>query len=161
MSMTLCIINSMTTDLQTIEDKPLTAEQLIFSRLVAKGMSYTQAYRKAFPLQAKYTYATIRKKASELATNSNIQTEVATVKERTAHLARIAEDRIEDILINDSSTAKGNKVADVAMFMYEQANGKATQRIQTENKHIVVTYDLSGGKGGEVPQEILDQLQED
>ena len=159
MSITLCIIISMTTDLQTIDNKELTAEQISFAHLVAKGLPLSKAYRLAFPEKAKGKSAyTIRRYASDLYTNANITTEVATYQTRTAHLARLAEDRIEQILVEDSSTTKGNKVADVAMFMYEQANGKATQRIQTENKHIVVTYDLSGGKGGEVPQEILDQL---
>lgn len=148
-------------ELQTTQNKELTAEELNFTRLVAKGISATTAYRQSFPKAKDQAYGTVRNKAFALMANNYIVTEVATVKERTAHLVRIAEDRIEDILLNDNSQAKGNKVADVAMFMYEQANGKATQRIQTENKHIVVTYDLSGGKGGEVPQEILDQLADD
>ena len=149
-------------ELQTIETPELTAEELSFSHLIAKGISLTQAYKQAYPDKCKkLSPYTIRKYASKLYTNRNIVTEVATYQARTAHLARLAEDRIEDILINDSSTTKGNKVADVAMFMYEQANGKATQKVVTEGKHIVVTYDLSGGKGGEVPQEILDQLKEE
>ena len=149
-------------DLQTIDTPELTAQELTFSHLIAKGLSLTQAYKNAYPEKCKGKSAyTIRKYASNLYTNRNIVTEVATYQARTAHLARIAEDRIEQILIEDSSTAKGNKVADVAMFMYEQANGKATQKVVTEGKHIVVTYDLSGGKGGEVPQEILDQLKEE
>ncbi len=145
MSMLLCIIISMN-ELQTIDkDIQLTEQEILFSSLVAKGLKYN----------------TVRRYASDLLTKTPIITEVATKQERAARMARLAEERIEDILINDSSTVKGNKVADVAMFMYEQANGKATQRIMTENKHVVVTYDLSGGKGGEVPQEILDQLQDD
>lgn len=153
----------MNTELQTIEDKPLpsvslTAEEQLFCSLVAKGYSATTAYRKAFPAKKDLAYSTARTNASKLLTKHNISTEVATRVETQSRLARLAENRIEDILVNDDSSRKGSKVADVAMFMYEQANGKATQRIQTENKHIVVTYDLSGGKGGEVPQEILDQL---
>lgn len=151
----------MSTELTTVEDKPLTAEELSFSHLIAKGLPLSKAYRLAFPEKSKgKSPYTIRRYASDLYTKANILTEVATYQTRTAQLARLAEDRIEQILIEDSSTTKGNKVADVAMFMYEQANGKATQRIQTENKHVVVTYDLSGGKGGDVPQEILDQLAE-
>lgn len=149
----------MSTELQTIE--PLSAEELTFSRLIAKGLTPTQAYRKAFNKAKNLAYGTVRNYASQLMTKPDILSEVATSKETQARLARLAEDRIEDILINDSSTTKGNKVADVAMFMYEQANGKATQKVVTEGKHIVVTYDLSGGKGGEVPQEILDQLKEE
>lgn len=150
-----------TTELEVIEEKPLTAEQIHFAKLVAKGYSYTQAYRKAFPHKARLAYSTIRKNAFKLATKSNILTEVATTKERTAHMARLAEDRIEEILTEDDSQRKGNKVAEVAMFMYDHANGKAMQRTQVEGKYVTVTYDLSGGKGGEVPQEIIDQLNEE
>ncbi len=161
MSMLLCIIISMN-ELQTIDkDIQLTEQEILFSSLVAKGYSGVTAYRQAFPKAKDLKYDTVRRYASDLLTKTPIITEVATKQERAARMARLAEERIEDILINDSSTVKGNKVADVAMFMYEQANGKATQRIMTENKHVVVTYDLSGGKGGEVPQEILDQLQDE
>lgn len=138
----------------------LSAEEIVFSKLVAKGYSYTQAYRKAFETSKDLAYATVRRKAFQLATKENIVSEVATTKERTAHLARLAEGRIEDILVNDSSVAKGNKVAEVAMFMYEQANGKATQKVVTEGKHLVISMDLSGGQGGEVPKEVLEQLAE-
>ena len=148
-------------ELQTLEDKPLTAEEQTFCSLVAKGYSATTAYRKAFPAKSKLAYSTVRVNASKLLTKANISTEVQTRIETQSRLARLAENRIEDILVNDDSQRKGSKVADVAMFMYEQANGKATQKVVTEGKHIVVTYDLSGGQGGEVPQEILDQLKEE
>ncbi len=146
-------------DVSTVNDA-LSAEEISFSHLVAQGMSYTQAYRKAFPLKAKLSYSRIRVLASELATKQNILTEVSTHQIRTAHLARLAEDRLEDILVNDDSMAKGNKVADVAMFMYDQVNGKATQRVEMQSKHVSVTYNLSG-TSEEVPQEILDQLADD
>lgn len=140
------------------EIEPLTSEELIFSRLVAKGYSYTQAYRQAFPTAKKLANYTVRKYASELATNKHIATEVESTRQRTAHMTRLAEDRIEDILTNDSSTSKGNKVADVAMFMYEQANGKATQKIEQRSAHVLVTYNLGGVDAPPVPQDILDQL---
>lgn len=145
-------------ELDHIEEDQLTAEEYTFSHLVAKGYSGVQAYRKAFPSKSKLAYSTIRVYASELLTNSNIITEVQITKQRQARLARLAEDRLEQILVEDDSQRKGNKVADVAMFMYEQANGKAVQKTEVKGQHVVVTYDLSGGKGGEVPQEVLDQL---
>lgn len=148
--------------IQAESDKPdLSAEELIFSRLVSKGYSGTTAYRKAFPAKSKLSYDTIRVYASQLLTNPAIVTEVATTKARTARMARLAEERIEDILINDSSVAKGNKVADVAMFMYDQANGKATQRVEHSGVFVTAQYDLSGGNSGEIPQAILDQLNDD
>lgn len=140
----------------TTED--LTAQELAFSRFVANGYSLTQAYKKAFPKSEHLKIETIRKNASQLSMKSNIALEVATVKKRQALLARQAEDRLEEVLTDGDINSKNNKVADVAMFMYEQANGKAVQKVQTEGKHVVVTYDLSGGQGGEVPQEVLDQL---
>lgn len=146
------------TDLTIVEDKPLTAEQIHFSKLVAKGYSYTQAYRKAFPAKSKLAYSTIRKNAFNLATKSSIVTEVESTRERTAMLARKAEDRLDEILTEDDSQRKGNKVAEVAMFMYEQANGKATQKIESKSAHVSVIYDLSG-KGEPVPDHIKQQLE--
>lgn len=143
-------------------DKPdLSAEELIFSRLVAKGYTPTQAYSKAFPTSKELAYGTRRNKAVVLMTKHDIVTEIATTKQTTAHLARLAEDRIEQILTEDDSQAKGNKVADVAMFMYDQANGKATQRVEHTGVFVTAQYDLSGGHSGEVPKEILDQLADD
>jgi hypothetical protein len=136
----------------------LTAEELNFTRLVAKGLTATTAYRQAFPAKATKSYKYIRNLAYMLMAKEDIKREVQTVKETQARLTRLAEDRIEQILVEDSSTAKGNKVADVAMFMYEQANGKATQKIETKGAFVSVTYDLSGGDGQQIPKNILDQL---
>lgn len=136
----------------------LSAEETKFAHLVAKGFSYSKAYRKAFPTAEDLAPYTIRKYASDLATNIHVLTEVTTHREKTAHLARLAEDRIEDILVNDDSERKGSRVADVAMFMYDHANGKATIKAEVKSAHVQVIYDLSGGQAGEVPQAILDQL---
>ena len=145
---------------QTLSVSDLTVEEQTFCSLVSKGYSATTAYRKAFPAKKDKSYQYIRRLASDLLTKSNIQTEVQVRVETASRLARLAEARIEDILVNDDSQAKGNKVADVAMFMYEQANGKATQRVEMQSKHVSVTYNLSG-KDEPVPQEILDQLADD
>lgn len=145
---------------QTLSVSDLTVEEQTFCSLVSKGYSMVTAYRKAFPAKKDLAYGTIRNYASELMTKNDIQTEVAVRVETASRLARLAEARIEDILVNDDSQAKGNKVADVAMFMYEQANGKATQRVEMQSKHVSVTYNLSG-KDEPVPQEILDQLADD
>ena len=134
----------------------LTAEELTFSKLVAKGYSGTTAYRMSFPAKKDRSYNYIRVLASELLAKQNILTEVSTSKERASRMVRLAEERIEDILINDNSSQKGSKVADVAMFMYEQGNGKATQKVQHTGAFVSVNYNLSG-KEEAIPQEILDQ----
>ena len=145
------------TDITTLEE--LTAEELTFSKLVAKGVSGTTAYRRAFPEKSHLTYDTMRVYASKLLAQVNILTEVTTSKARASRMVRLAEERIEDILINDNSSEKGNKVADVAMFMYEQGNGKATQKVQHTGAFVSVNYNLSG-KEEAIPQEILDQLKD-
>jgi hypothetical protein len=152
------LLEQPTQDVEVQED--LTIEEITFSKLVAKGYTPTQAYRKAFDKAKNLAYGTVRNYASQLMTKNNILSEVATSKNTASRLARLAEDRIEQILIEDDSQRKGNKVADVAMFMYEQANGKAVQKTVVEGKHILVTYDLSGGQAGEVPKEVLDQLED-
>lgn len=139
----------------------LTAEQIKFVSLVAKGFSGVQAYRQAFPTAKNLSNGYIRIKASELLTNPNIQTEVATTKEKQARLARLAEERIEEILTEVDVESKHGKVPEVAMFMYEQSNGKATQKIQHQGVFVSVSYDLTGGNSTDVPQEVLDQLKEE
>lgn len=137
----------------------LSAEEYTFSKLVAKGYSGTTAYRKAFPAKSKLSYNTIRTYSSELLTNPDIITEVQTSRVKQARLARLAEERIEQILITDDSMAKGSKVADVAMFMYDHANGKATQRIEQTGKFVTVNMNLTGNNEP-VPPEVLEQLKE-
>lgn len=136
----------------------LSAEETKFAHLVAKGFSYSKAYRKAFPTAEDLAPYTIRKYASDLATNINVITEVATTRKTTARLARLAEDRIEEVLTEGDIHARGSRVPDVAMFMYDHANGKATIKAEVKSAHVQVIYDLSGGQAGEVPQAILDQL---
>lgn len=137
----------------------LSAEEITFSRLVAKGYTPTQAYSKAFPTASNLAYGTRRNKAFALMTKHDIVTEVETTRETTARLARLSEDRIEQILTEDASDSKGNKVADVAMFMYDHANGKATQRLEQKIAHVSVTYNLGGDNAPPIPQEVLEQLQ--
>ena len=133
----------------------LTAEEIKYSHLLAKGYPKNKAYRQAFPLQAKQSYDHIRRKAIALAEKPEILSEVATTKQRQARLARLAEDRLEEIL---TEVKAGKVVGDVAMFLYDHANGKAVQKAEVKGLHVNVTYDLSGGDAGEVPKEILDQL---
>lgn len=130
----------------TAEADYLTAEEIKFSRLVAKGMSLTTAYRKAYEHKKDLSYSTIRRYAFQLYANNRIKSEVETVKETQARLARLAEDRLEQILVEDESSTKGSKVADVAMFMYDHVNGKATQRIEQHTTGITFTLDLTGAQ---------------
>lgn len=129
---------------QLPEQQVYTAEEITFINLVAKGYSLTTAYRKAYPAKRNLSYETIRAYASRLYANSNISTEVATKRENMARLARLSEDRLEQILIEDDSMRKGSRVADVAMFLYDHANGKAKQSTEIISKSVSVNIDLTG-----------------
>lgn len=126
------------------ETEGLTAEELLFTRLVAKGLTPTTAYRQSFPKAKNQAYGTVRNKALSIMQQNAIVTEIETVRETKARLARLAEDRIEQILVEDNSSRKGSKVAEVAMFVYDHSNGKATQRIETTSKSVSVNIDLTG-----------------
>ena len=115
-----------------------------FINLVAKGMPPTTAYRKVFPAKAKLQYDTVRALAFKLMADNDIQMAVQTRKTDLARLARLSEERLEGILTEDASTDKNSKVADVAMFIFDHANGKAKQTTETINKSVSVNIDLSG-----------------
>lgn len=119
----------------------MTVEDKHFCNLVASGYSGTEAYRIAFPSKSKLKYSTIRAYASNLLTNYNIITEVESTKANKLRLARLAEDRISEVL---TDMRPGKTVADVAMFVYDHANGKATQRTEVISKSVSVNIDLTG-----------------
>ena len=147
---------------QPIEEEVivLSPEEQLFCSLVAKGYTGTSAYKKAYAKAESLTPLTIRRYASDLLTKTHISSEVATKQERLSRMARLADDRIEEILVEGDINSKENNVSGVAMFMHEQANGKATQKLQIESKHVSVNYNLSGTLEP-VPQDILDELEDD
>ena len=138
------------------DNKDLTANEIKFSRLVAKGIPLTTAYRQSFPAKSGLAYNTVRAYARDLYQKSSIVSEVATARDTQARLARLAEDRLEETLTDGKPGSRA--VVDVSMFMYDHANGKATIKAEIKSAHVSVTYDLSGGAAGDVPPEVLAQL---
>lgn len=130
------------------EEKPVyqvtTAEKIKFTRLVASGITPTTAYRQAFPKSKNQAYGTVRNKAYQLMTEDGILTEIETVKENKARLVRLAEDRLEEVLLEGDIHSRGSRVSDVAMFMYDHANGKATQRLEVQSRKVSINIDLTG-----------------
>ena len=129
------------TEIHETHGKPLTAEELKFSSLIAQGFTLTRTYRIAFPTSKHLKNYTVRKYASALYSKSNIVTEVETKITKNAYLARLSEDRIEEQLTTGDM---GKVTSDVAMFMYDHANGKATQRIEQKTTAISLNIDLTG-----------------
>lgn len=146
-------MTSATSELATIP-----AEEQTFVDLVAKGFSYTQAYLRSFPVKCQdLAYGTIRNNAWQLMTKHDIVTSVEVRKLRLAQVADKAINRLEEVITD----GKEHNAVSASIFVYEQEHGKARQVTEVIGKHVMVTYDLSGGTAGPVPQEILDQLKDD
>lgn len=156
----LTTIDNTAPDLIGVEEEQpdLTAQEIAFTRYVSKGYSGVRAYKLAFPAKSHLKSNTVRQYVTDLLAKTDIYEEIATATRTQARLARQAEHRIDEILTTGSIGSKTNKVAEVSMFMYEQANGKATMKIQTENKHVVVTYNLTG-TDEQIPDDIRKQLE--
>lgn len=128
-------------ELNAITDtQELTAEEQKFTALMARGYSATQAYRLAYP-HKQLTNGTVRTYASALLTKPDIVTDIAVKKSTLSKLARLAEDRIEDTLINGKTGSKA--VTDTMLAMYEHANGKAKQQTEVISKSVSVNIDLT------------------
>lgn len=137
-------------------DKP-TAQEILFSNYVAKGYSFAQAYRQAFPDQVKKLKdQTIRKYAYELSTKFNIVTEITHQRDKLASLANKAINRLDDVITD----GKEHNALAASIFVIEQTQGKAIQKIENKSAHVLVTYNLGGKNTPPVPQDILDQLDE-
>lgn len=87
-------------------------------------------------------------------TNDNVKAEIDNRKAVMEANATLGAQRIQQII----KEGKEHNALQAAIFSVEQADGKAVQTQTVKSEHVSVIYDLSGGQGGEIPQEILDQL---
>jgi len=85
----------------------------------------------------------------------SIKTEIADRQAIKEANATLASQRIQKII----KEGKDQHALGASIFSIEQVDGKAKQVIQQHSKHTLVTYDLSGGTAGDVPQHILDALE--
>jgi hypothetical protein len=142
----------------TAYQKALTASEKKFALVLAQTGDRREAIRQSFPLlMQRSSNNYLRVKAHRLLMNDNVITEVALQRERLEQLGGKSIQTLEDIL----DFGQEHNALEASKFVYEQIHGKATQRTEVVGKFITVTYDLSGGKAGAVPQEILDQLNDE
>lgn len=138
--------------------KQLDSSKKAFALAIAQGKNRAEAMQIAFPdLMARSSNAYMRLKAYRLLTNDNVVTEVALQRERLEKLGDKAINTLEDLM----DVGQEHNALEASKFVYEQIHGKATQRTEVVGKFVTVVYDLSGGKAGAVPQEVLDQLKDD
>lgn len=138
--------------------RQLDSAKQAFALAIASGKNRREAMSIAFPdLMARSSNAYIRLKAYRLLTNDNVLTEVTHQRERLEKLGDKAINTLEDLM----DVGQEHNALEASKFVYEQIHGKATQRTEVVGKFVTVVYDLSGGKAGAVPQEVLDQLADD
>lgn len=142
----------------TKRDKELDASRKAFALAIAQGKNRREAMSIAFPsIMSKSSNNYIRLRAFRLLTEDNVLTEVAHQRERLEELGGKSISVLEDIM----DVGQEHNALEASKFVYEQIHGKATQRTEVVGKFVTVVYDLSGGKAGAVPQEVLDQLNDD
>jgi hypothetical protein len=138
--------------------KQMDSAKKAFCLAIASGKNRREAMSIAFPdLMARSSNAYMRLKAYRLLTNDDVLTEVQVQQQRLEQLGGKAINTLEDIM----DVGLEHNALQASQFVYEQIHGKARQRVEIEGKFVTVTYDLSGGKAGAVPQEIIDQLNAD
>ena len=139
-------------------EKALKQSEKTFALVYAKTGDRVEAIRQAFPLlMSRSSNNYMRVKAHRLLMNDNVVLEVEAQAERLRQIGGKSVQTLEDIM----DFGQEHNALDAAKFVYEQNHGKARQRVEVEGKFVTVTYDLSGGKAGAVPQEIIDQLNAD
>ena len=136
--------------------KTLTPSQLRFASAFAKYNNSSKAIRLAFPEQwQSWSDGYIGVKGHRMLTNDNVKAEMDNRKAVMEANATLGAQRIQQII----KEGKEHNALQAAIFSVEQADGKAVQTQTVKSEHVSVIYDLSGGQGGEIPQDVLDQLE--
>lgn len=138
--------------------KALKESEKKFALVYAQTGNRAEAIRQSFPLlMGRSSNNYMRVKAHRLLMKDNVLTEVQRQAERLQQIGGKSVQVLEDIL----DFGQEHNALEAAKFTYEQIHGKATQRTEVTGKFVTVVYDLSGGKAGVVPQEVLDQLNDE
>lgn len=133
----------------------LTPAKKKFAQVYAQTDNASEAVRQAFPHLAKNSsQKTIQNKGSRLLSNAIVARDIEQQKKQMEAIASKAVNKIEEII----DTGNERNALTASMYTYDHVHGKATQSIRKTGSHVFISYDLSGGSAGPVPQEILDQL---
>jgi len=123
-----------------------------FVEVYLRTNNASRAVRQAYPELTNPN--TIKDKGYRLLTNAYIQQDIEKQKERMQVVASKALERIEKTI----ESGKEHNALSASFFAYEQAHGKARQRIVQSSSYVVVSYDLSGGSAPPIPQDVIDEL---
>ena len=86
----------------------------------------------------------------------SVKTEIANRQAIKEANATLAAQRIQKII----TEGKDQHALGASIFSIEQVDGRAKQITEVHSQHTTVVYDLSGGQAGEIPPEILAQLED-
>ena len=143
--------------MRTLNSKPLSPAQLRFADAYARYDNLSKAVRLAYPEQwREWSPGYVRVKGVRMIANDSIKAEIAGRKAIMQANATLGAQRIQQIL----KDGKEHNALQAAIFSVEQADGRAVQTQRVTSEHVSVVYDLSGGAGGEIPAEVLAQLEE-
>lgn len=135
--------------------KTLTPIQLRFIDAYVRYGNASKAIRLAYPDSYKqWSDSYIGTKAGRMMQNDEVKQGIANRKAIMDVNATLGTQRIQAII----KDGKEHNALQASMFAIEQVDGKATQVVEQHTLHTMVTYDLSGGQAGEVPAEIMAQL---
>lgn len=132
-------------------DSPAVQE---FARQYAMTNNGAASVRAAFPGK-EYTPGSTWTKANTLLRNVQVQDSIEEQRRKLEALGSKSIARVDRLIDSDDENVAGQN----SRFVIEQTHGKATQRVQHSGLFATVTYDLSGGQAGAVPQAVLDQLE--
>ena len=134
----------------------LTPAKKKFAQVYARTDNASEAVRQAYPdLVRTSTSNYIKEKGKRLVTNGYVLAEIERQKQHMEVLAGKAVQKLEDVIDNGDN----HDAVRAATYVYDQVHGKATQRVKQSSAHVFVTYDLTGGEAGPVPEEVLKQLE--
>lgn len=136
--------------------KSLTPAQLRFAHAFAQYNNSSKAIRIAFPDQwQQWSEGYVAVKGHRMLSNDKVKAEIDSRKAIMEANATLGAQRIQTII----TSGKEHNALTASIFSVEQADGKATITQNVKSEHVSVVYDLSGGQGGAIPQEVLDQLE--
>ena len=132
----------------------MTPAQVAFAIAISQGKTGAEAIDAAFP-HNDFSQAYKRTKAYRMIMNDDINQEIQDRQAIMRQNADLGAARIQTII----ESGKEHNALEASKFSIEQVDGKAKQTTEVKASMVSVVYDLSGGTGGEIPDEIKKKLE--
>lgn len=126
----------------SINKKPkLTRKQAIFVKGIAEGKTGEQAAMEAYNIWGKHWTKDPKNTARAIASENLAKPNISSALDDLAYKAKTILDRVLDgEKINDKEVSP-SYVIDVAKYVHDKVNGKATQKIEAETNNYNIEID--------------------